>query len=277
MSDKKPPSQTLDGPVNASVRLAKNKDEIQKAQELRFQVFYEEYGAEPSPEILKAKMDFDDFDDITDHLVVIVDEGLKTEKIVGTYRLLRHEEAVKFGRFYSSAEYDLEPLLQSGENLLELGRSCVLAEYRTRPVLNLLWQGIAAFIMDHDFNLLFGCASFHTTNVDEIAAQLSYLHHFHSCNKEISPVALPDLKIDMDIIPKKQLDPRLMLSSLPPLIKGYIRLGATIGEGAVIDKEFGTTDVCIVVQTSLMTERYKKHYERIMRRAMPKSAKDNNE
>lgn len=267
-------SETLkikDAQKNALVRLAKTKSEIFQAQKLRYQVFYKEYGAQPSTEMAKQKRDFDDFDDITDHLVVVVkDETANKDVIVGTYRLLRQEIAQKAKKeFYSSGEYDISPLIKSNQKLLELGRSCVLAEYRTKPILNLLWEGIANYITDNNIDILFGCASFQGTDKDQIATQLSYLHHFHSTPPNISPTALEHLKVDMNIIPKSEINERKAFASLPPLIKGYLRLGATIGNGAVIDKQFNTIDVCIVVQTNLMTERYRKYYERKIQKTMP--------
>ncbi len=257
----------------AYVRLANNMQEIREAQCLRYQVFYEEYGATPNEAMARQKRDFDEFDEIADHLIVITkDQKTGKEKIVGTYRLIRQEVAKQFGRFYSEDEYNLAPLISSGLYLLELGRSCVLAEFRTKPILNLLWQGIADYISEHDIDLLFGCASFQGTDIDSISDQLSYLHHFHSTEKKISPVAVKDRYVNMNILSKKEveeLNEKRVFSSLPPLIKGYLRLGATIGEGAVIDEQFNTTDVCIVVQTTLMTERYRKYYERKIQKVMP--------
>lgn len=249
----------------ATVRLASSPSEIEEAQKLRYKVFYEEYGAKASSEMKKQKKDCDDFDDITDHLIVLNEH----QKIVGTYRLLRQEIAEKHGRFYSDNEYDVSKLIKSGQSLLELGRSCVLAEYRTQPVLNSLWKGIADYITNHDIDLLFGCASFRGTDVSAIEAQLSYLHHYHATDEKISPRALSHLYVDMNIVQKEEIDERRVFASLPPLIKGYIRLGATIGDGAVIDEQFNTIDVCIVVQTSLMTERYRKYYERKIKKTMP--------
>lgn len=257
--------------LTASVRLAKNKDEIEDAQRLRYAVFYEEYGAKPDEKMKAEKRDFDEFDDITDHLVVVVKTpGDKKEKIVGTYRLLRQEVAQRENKsFYSSDEYDISNLIGSGQTLLELGRSCVLSEYRTKPILNLLWQGIADYITDNKIDLLFGCASFQGTNIDDMALQLSYMHHYHSTPDDIAPVALPSRNVEMNIIPKDEINEKRAFASLPPLIKGYLRLGATIGHGAVIDEQFNTTDVCIVVQTHLMTDRYRKYYERKIQKVMP--------
>ena len=255
---------------SAYVRLARTPAEIEEAQKLRYKVFYEEYGARPNEETQREKRDFDDFDGITDHLIVLTrDARTQEEQIVGTYRLLRQSVAEEHGRFYSSSEYDLSLLLKSDNVLLELGRSCVFAEYRTKPILNLLWQGIADYITENNIDLLFGCASFHGTDIDQVATQLSYLHHFHSTPDDIKPIALNDHYVDMNIIPKDKIDERRAFASLPPLIKGYIRLGATIGDGAVIDEQFNTIDVCIVVQTSLMTDRYRKYYERKIQKPMP--------
>ena len=256
--------------LSAYVRLAQTPEEITEAQKLRYEVFYEEYGAEPNEIMRQQKRDFDDFDDITDHLIVLTkDAATGDEKIVGTYRLLRQNIAEEFGRFYSEDEYDLDHLIKSKQFLLELGRSCVLAEYRTKPILNLLWQGIASYITEYNIDLLFGCASFQGVDVDSIADQLSYLHHFHSTPEEVRPIALKERYVNMNILPKEELNERRVFASLPPLIKGYLRLGATIGEGAVIDTQFNTIDVCIVVQTSLMTDRYRKYYERKINKAMP--------
>lgn len=246
------------------VRLTQNEEEVKAAQRLRYQVFYEEYKAIADEEAKASGMDVDEYDAITDHIVVL-DESLPegTSQIVGTYRLLRRDMADKFGKFYTSSEYDISPLLNSGAVLLELGRSCVTAPYRTRPVLQKLWQGIAHYVAEHNIGLMFGCASLHGTNIEELAPQLSYLHHYHLATPELRPRALESRYVDMNITPKDQLDARAVFNAMPPLIKGYMRLGASIGEGAVIDKQFNTTDVCIVMPTHLVTEKYLKHYQRV--------------
>ncbi|MFA7457478.1 MAG: GNAT family N-acyltransferase, partial [Micavibrio sp.] len=207
------------------VRLARNTEEIEAAQRLRYEVFYEEYKAIPDEQAKQSRMDVDEYDAITDHLVVL-DTGLPagTGQIVGTYRLLRREVADRFGKFYTSGEYDIGPLLGSGAALLELGRSCVLAPYRTRPVLQKLWQGIAHYVAQHKIGLMFGCASLHGTDIDELAPQLSYLHHYHLAAPELRPRALDSRYVAMDIIPKEELDAKKVFISMPPLIKGYMRL-----------------------------------------------------
>lgn len=248
---------------NVKVRLAENSGEIEAAQRLRYKVFYEEYGAIADEQVSASHIDIDPYDDYADHLVVIDTLLPEAEKIVGTYRLLRREKAERLGRFYTSGEYDIQPLLKSGAVLLELGRSCVLSPYRTRPVLQKLWQGIAHYVAEHRIGLMFGCASLHGTNIDALAPQLSYLYHHHLAAPELCPRALDERYVNMDILPKDSYDARQVFASLPPLVKGYIRLGAGIGDGAVIDTQFNTTDVCIVMPTHLVTEKYLKHYQRL--------------
>jgi putative hemolysin len=256
-------------PASPKVRLVRNAEEIVEAQRLRFDIFYKEYGARPdNEEIQRLERDFDRYDDYADHLVV-TDTIQGEDVIVGTYRLLQQDAAERCGEFYSSSEFDISCLLNSGKSVLELGRSCVLPAYRTRPVLNLLWQGIADYITEHNIDLMFGCASLHTIQISEIEEQLSYMHHNHLSPKHLRPRALDDRYVDMDIIPAEQINVKRAFASLPPIIKGYLRLGGTIGDGAVIDEQFNTTDVCVIVQTHLLTQRYRNHYERKIQRSIP--------
>lgn len=246
------------------VRLAETPAEIEEAQALRYKVFYEEYAARPTEEMARLKRDFDDYDPHADHLIVVDQtRGPNNRKIVGTYRLLDRRVAEKYGQFYTSSEYNIDAILNSGAKVLELGRSCVLPDFRTRPVLQMLWQGIANYVLENKVEMLFGCASFHGTNPAELARPLSYLYHYHLATPDLCPVALPDRYVSMNMIPKEDLNPKAILSELPPLIKGYLRIGSQIGDGAVIDEQFGTTDVCIMLHTQIVANHYKKHYERV--------------
>lgn len=245
------------------VRLAETDAEIEAAQALRYAVFYEEHAAVPTEEMARLKRDFDEYDPHADHLVVVdQSKGKSNQRIVGTYRLLNRAVAEKYGRFYTSGEYNIDPILNSGASVLELGRSCVLPEFRTRPVLQMLWQGIADYVLDHKIEMLFGCASFQGTDPAKLARPLSYLYHYHLAAPELCPIALPDRYVSMNMIPKDELNPREILGELPPLIKGYLRIGSQIGDGAVVDTQFGTTDVCIMLHTQIVAQHYKKHYER---------------
>lgn len=245
------------------VRLARNKDEIEASQRLRYKVFYEEYAAIPTEEMISAKRDINAFDDITDHLIVI-DKSIQNEddQIVGTYRLLRQEIAEAHGKFYTSDEYNIDALVTSGTKLLELGRSCVLPEYRTRPVIQKLWEGIAGYIAQHNIGLMFGCASIPGTDVDSISKSLAYLYHYHLAPENIRPVTLPEHYVSMALHEKENISKKEAIASLPPLIKGYLRLGAVIGDGAFIDRQWNSIDVCIVMPTHFMQSKYLHHYQR---------------
>ncbi|HBM91404.1 MAG TPA: hemolysin-like protein [Rhodospirillaceae bacterium] len=261
------------------IRLAENEAEIDAAQALRYRVFYEEMGATASPETAALKRDFDDLDKVCDHLLVL-DNALEGErKVVGTYRLIRREAAEKHGSFYSASEYDIAPLIAYPGEILELGRSCIEKEYRTGTVMNILWKGLAAYMFRHNITLMFGCASLPEANAEKHAIPLSYLYHHHLAPPALRAKALPDVYVPMDILPREafnpekafndlsfnniKLDPKAGINSLPPLIKGYLRVGGYIGDGAFLDKQFNTTDVCIIVKTDLITNRYLRHYERI--------------
>ncbi len=259
------------------VKLAESDEEVEAAQRLRYKVFYEEYKAQPNEEMARERRDMDPFDAVADHLVV-VDKSIADplDRIVGTYRLLRHEVANAHGSFYTSDEYDLEPLINSGSYLLELGRSCVLADYRTRPVMQLLWEGIIEYMLTHDIGTMFGCASLHGTNVEELSKKLAYLHHYHLAPEDMRPRALEERYVDMNLHPVEDLDAREIFKSLPPLIKGYLRVGCTIGEGAVVDHQFNTTDVCIVLPMKKFAPRYRKHYARKINQRRSPAQDDNN-
>jgi putative hemolysin len=248
---------------NLGLRLAESAAEIDAAQALRYRVFYEEMGARADAATRAARRDTDDFDVVADHLLVLDhDKGEGAEAVVGTYRLIRRPAARRLGRFYSESEYDVAPLLALPEEVMELGRSCVAEAYRTRGTLQLLWRGIAAYVFRHRISLMFGCASLPGTDLDALAPQLSYLHLNHLAPPALRPRALPHRFVAMDRLEAGRVDMKAAMVSLPPLIKGYLRLGGFVGEGAVIDEQFNTTDVCIVVKTDLVTDKYYRHYER---------------
>lgn len=252
------------------VRLAANSDELEWAQALRYRVFYTEMSARPTPDMLARGLDFDDFDALCDHLLVIDHaRGGGPASVVGTYRLIRRPAAERAGRFYSSDEYDVGALAGYPGQVLELGRSCVDAGYRNGGTMQLLWKGIAAYVFQHDIAIMFGCASLPGTDPQALARPLSYLHHYHLAPPELRPTALPDRYVSMNLMPKDEVPVKRALVDLPPLIKGYLRLGGFVGDGAVIDHQFNTTDVCVVVKTDLITAKYSKHYERRRVRETP--------
>jgi putative hemolysin len=254
------------GPIRSGhllARLAVGDADIEAAQALRYRVFYDEMGAHPSAEAALRRLDSDAFDSHCDHLLVI-DEAAGN-KVVGTYRVMRRGGAKAKGGFYTQGEYDIRPLLALPGEILELGRSCVDAAYRTRLTMNLLWQTIAAYVFHYDIAVMFGCASLSGTDIDAHAPALSYLYHHHLAPPAFRPRALPDQYVDMRRMPREAVDVKAVLAVLPPLVKGYLRLGGFVGDGAVVDMQFNTTDVSIIVKTDLVTEKYSRHYERVAR------------
>jgi L-ornithine Nalpha-acyltransferase len=249
------------GPLQ--VRLAETPADIDAAQALRFGIFYETLGARALPEMILRRRDVDRFDQDCDHLLVL-DHSRRggADAVVGTYRLIRREAAARHGSFYSANEFDIAPLVNQPGEILELGRSCVDPAYRQRPTMQLLWSGIAAYVFYYDIALMFGCASLPGTDPDALAAPLSYLYYHHLAPAALRPRALADRYVDMRRLDKDAIDSVRVLAALPPLVKGYLRLGGFVGDGAVIDREFNTTDVCILVKTDLVTEKYSRHYER---------------
>jgi len=250
---------------NLGVRLAVTADELDAVQALRYRVFYQEMGAKADSRTVATRRDRDAFDAAADHLLVMDhDLGEGPDSVVGTYRLIRQPKGEKF---YSEDEYDISKLRKFPGRLLELGRSCTDSAYRSRAVLQLLWRGIAAYVFHYDIDLMFGCASLHGTDPDAVAAELTYLYANHLAPEGIRPRALEHRYVAMNRLDPATLDWRRALMTLPPLIKGYLRLGGFVGDGAVIDRQFNTTDIAVVVQTDLVTEKYYRHYERDSREA----------
>jgi putative hemolysin len=245
-------------------RLARDEDEIAAAQELRFRVFHEELGARADAADAQDRRDADRFDDVCDHLLVIdtTKPGPVRERIVGTYRLLRQECAHATGGFYSSSEFELEALVARHPDLrfLELGRSCVLPEYRSRRTIELLWQGVWAYVRRHGIDVMTGCASFQGTVPAAHAEALSFLAQNCRVEGDWYVRALPLRYRHMDLMPREAVEPRAALAAMPPLIKGYLRLGAKIGDGCVADHDFGTTDVFIVLPVETISSRYLNYY-----------------
>ncbi len=241
------------------VRIARSEEEIAAAQALRFRIFHEEMGATPTPQAAGIGRDIDDYDSVCDHLLVI-DHGVDGRPhVVGTYRLLRQIVATMHRGFYSASEYDLSPLIASSETggqLLELGRSCVASDYRNNATITLLWRGIASYLAMHGIGFMFGCASLHGTNAALHAAELSYLYQNHLAPPALRARALDAHYVSMDRLAPGSYDARAAQRALPPLIKGYLRVGAMVGDGAFVDTQFNTVDVFVVMPVERITRRY---------------------
>ena len=252
------------GPLE--VRLAADKRDVRRAQKLRYRVFYRDGSAIADAATLLARRDKDAFDRICDHLMVIDHAARPSmsgrQPVVGTYRLLRQEVAERSGGFYTENEFDIADLIDrhAGLRFLELGRSCVLPRYRNKRTVELLWHGIWSYVRRHRLDVMIGCASFEGTDPDRLALPLSFLHHYARAPEAWRAGAHPSRRIEMNRMAKQAINPKAALRELPPLIKGYLRLGAFIGDGAVIDHQFGTTDVLIVLPVSAISARYIEHF-----------------
>src|SRR5579883_2325421 len=247
------------------VRLARTAAEIRRAQKLRYDVFYREMSAVADTALYFARRDIDLFDAVCDHLLVIDHEAPKPRRagtIVATCRLLRQDIAERTGGFYSAGEFDVGSLLarHRGLKFVELGRSCVQPSYRNKRTVELLWHGIWSYVLEHHIDVMIGCASIDGTDPDRLALPLSFLHHYARAPELWRTAALPHRYVELNRIPKAVVAPEAALRLLPPLIKGYLRLGAYVGDGAVIDRQFGTTDVFVIMPLEAIDSRYFSHF-----------------
>ncbi len=253
-----------------TVRLALTSEDKRAAQRLRYMVFYEELSAQPKAAAVARRLDVDQFDDVCDHLLVVRDGAndggagtlVSDGNLVGTYRLLRQDIAARQHGFYSQSEFDLTPLLNRHRDLkfLEVGRSCVAEGYRGKPVAELLWQGIWNYVRYHKLDVMLGCASLVGTDADTLSNELTFLAHVSPAPEEWKVSALPHLKVEMKRKAFAEVNQKAVLKNLPTLIKAYLRIGCYIGDGAVTDRDFNTTDVLIVLPVSAINPRYFNHY-----------------
>ncbi len=242
------------------VKLAQGEAELLAAQRLRYHVFVEELGGGGALVDHAGRFERDRFDPYFDHLILIDHsrDAAGLEHVVGVYRLMRGEQAAGAGQFYSEEEYDLAPLRASGRRLLELGRSCLLPEYRGGIAMYHLWTGLAGYVETHGIDILFGVASFHGTDVAALAQPLSLLHHRHLAPEELRVRARAYQP--MDLMPPDAIDRRAAMVQVPALIKAYLRLGGVVGDGAYIDHAFNTTDICMIMDTARMNAKRRRIY-----------------
>jgi putative hemolysin len=254
----------IDDDAAFTLRLAGNERDLRAAQRLRYEVFVTELGGSGPLVDHAERLERDDFDPVFDHLLLIDSrrDPAKLEDVVGVYRLLPSDRLALAGRFYSESEYDLTALKTSGRKLLELGRSCVHPDYRGGTAMFHLWNGLADYVLERGIEILFGVASFHGTDVAALAQPLAYLHYNHLAPPALRVRALPPHRCEMDLIAAAQVDRRAAMAGTPALIKAYLRLGGFVGDGAWIDHEFNTTDVCLVMDTERMSAKHRDFYTR---------------
>ncbi len=248
------PAMTFGSPLGKErfrSRLAHSECEVAAAQKLRHRIFF----GEVSQSSKHDHRDSDILDSHCDHLIVL--DQYANGRMVGVCRLIRQQAAEQAGNFYSAGRYDLTPLLSYPGTLLELGRFCIDPAYRDGAVSRLLWKGLSRYIARFGIDLIFGCASLPGTQQHPGDHSLSYLHYYHAASAPLRARALPSLHVSMDRIPYRKIDKKQAFSRLPPLIKAYLRIGCKVGDGAVIDHDFGTTDVLVIGRITALATRYR--------------------
>lgn len=241
---------------------AEGEADVRAAQALRYQVFVEELGGGGVDVDHAECLERDAFDPLCRHLILRDLARPEGDQVVGVYRLLSEAGAAEAGRFYSEAEYDLAPLRRSGRRLLELGRSCLHPDYRGGAAMYHIWAGLADFVTAEGVEILFGVASFHGNDPDALAAPLSILGHRHLAPLELRVTARPPEAVPLDRLPEGAYDRAAAMKEVPSLIKAYLRLGGCVGQGAWIDRQFNTIDVCMIMDTAQLNDRARAIYTR---------------
>lgn len=246
------------------VRLADGPQDVQAAQHLRYRVFVEELKGDGAGVDHALGLEADHFDSFCDHMLLLdLSRGATVkEQVVGVYRLMGRDKAKAAGGFYSSDEFDLQQLLDSGRKLLELGRSCIAPEYRGGAAMFHLWQGLAAYAVARNVEILFGTASFHGTDIQDHAEALSFLHHNYLAPPDLRVRTRHEVLKPSDLHAPDKINRVAATRAIPPLIKAYLKLGGFVGGGAYVDTAFNTTDVCLILDVARMSERQKAMYFR---------------
>ena len=235
-----------------AVRLASNADEVRAAQRLRYDVFVDELKAAGPMVDHASRLEHDRFDQFADHLLLVDVARAEGDQVVGVYRLMTREMAERAGQFYCADEYDLGLLINSDLRLLELGRSCLHVDYRGGAGMLHLWGGLADYVASRQIDVMFGVASFHGTDVAQLAQPLTLLAEKHLAPAHLRVSAQGPTAVPLEQLPAGKLDRIAAVRQMPALIKAYLRLGGTVGEGAFVDHAFNTTDVCLILERAAM-------------------------
>ncbi len=235
-------------PPHLSVSFARDEDEVREAQRLRYTVFSDEMGARLATR--EPGIDKDIFDPYCDHLLVRDND---TWEVVGTYRVLNPALARRIGGYYSETEFDLTRLAHLYERMVEVGRSCVHPDYRSGAAIGLLWSGLAKYMQQRGYDYLIGCASISMTDGGHAAASI-----YRRLNMEhMSPA-------EWRVFPRQRLPLEALNGTLnaplPPLVKGYMRLGCYVCGEPACDPDFNTADLMLMLPMSLMNKRYARHF-----------------
>jgi putative hemolysin len=239
---------------NFTIKIAESNFEIKKAQSLRYKIFFKEKKIKKKSFKFLLQRDYDFYDKISDHLIIIDNNREIRDNVIGTYRLLRGNCAKLYRGFYTEQEFDISNLKKnfSSKDILELGRSCVHPQYRSGIILKLLWKGISNYIKMYNIKILMGCASFHGTNPSKFKDEFSLLYESYRLPEDYDVKSLQSNEISFN----KNINHSTTLNKLPPLIKGYLRAGGMVSENFYIDTEFETIDYCVIMLTEKIVSRY---------------------
>ncbi len=246
------------------VRLTRNKEERKQVRQLRYLVFVEEEGAGATEEQKNLREEYDSYDRFAEYMAVF-----HNGKVVGTYRIIDRKAAEKLGGFYTETEFNISKIKKYRGNIAEMSRACVAPEYRENAlVMRMLWAGLSEYILRRKIAILFGVASWVGTKPVKSAQAISYLYYNHLSPLRLRATVVPEnfaadvnQKLGrMNILPQEFIDEDDARREMTPLIKGYLRLGATFGKGVFVDKPFNSYDVFVMLETRKMNATYQKHF-----------------
>lgn len=255
------PTTTAPAPAQWTLQAAwaENEDDVRAAQALRYEVFVGELGAHLPPEATASGLDADRFDAVCDHLLVwAIDTGGRHEReLVGTYRVLTPDAARRLGGLYADQEFDLSPLAPLRDRMIELGRACVRANWRSGGVILTLWSALGRYMVRREFDSMVGCASVGLSDGGHYASALwNTLRTSH--------LAAPEWQVTprnpLVLRPPSAVAAPLQLRAMPPLIKGYLRGGATVLGAPAYDASFHTADLPIMMRMQDLSPRYRTQF-----------------
>ncbi len=231
-------------------RIAQTAEDVDNVKRLRYHVFYTEKGAKALGDMGRLSMDFDDFDDYAYHVMVENEEG----ELVGTVRLITRDNVPQSKNFYTEQFYNLDVFLDNARPAMELGRACIAKDYRKGRVLNLMWKYTMGLIRELNIELMFGCASFLGDDIKEHAHALSYMHYNYLLPAELQPTITFEKTTHLDLLSEDEVDTQKALAGIPPLIKGYLKLGGRVSDRAVVDHQFNTVFTCLFLDIDFISD-----------------------
>lgn len=246
------------------VRLTRNKEERKQVRQLRYKVFVEEEGAGASEEQRALGEEYDAYDRFAEYMAVF-----HNGRVVGTYRIIDRNAAEKMGGFYTETEFNISKIKKYRGNIAEMSRACVEKSYRDNAlVMRMLWAGLGELIVRRKIGVLFGVASFVGTKPARSAQAISYLYYNHLTPSRLRATVVAENFAEginpklarMNILPREFVDAADAKAEMTPLIKGYLRLGATFGRGVFVDAPFNSYDVFVMIETRKMDATYQKHF-----------------